>query len=263
MGVEYERWLIPQGNVFMPSAAAVAKLIARLRKERFIPDPASPDFAKLRFQGKSASLAARTGAYAVKTVDNEFGSDAAKQLAASTEAAPAEITPAWLADPSREELRLVWPVDATTPLPVTYPLSRTPDSEELYYSLELHRSLEYVYPVSEVIDPLPATCSCGEDLSFAWDEDEVVPAFTGVTGIFAECEACSRTFDPAKSSARVGNPFDGSSVEVRGGAAHRFALKIDCGKCFANDATLAFAPELVALLEDEFGRSFFQFGSMS
>ena len=262
MGVEYQRWLIPQGSVFLPSAAAIAKLVARLRKEGFVANPASPDFAKLRFQGKRASLAARSGAYAVKTVDNDFGGDAAKTLAACTEAAPAGITAAWLEHPSREELRIVWPVDAAVPLPVKYPMSRVPaGAEDLSYALELHRASDYVVPSSEGIGPLPAKCACGEALAFEWDASEVVTAFQDATGIFAECEECGRTFDPSKSSARLRNPFDGSGVDVRGGAAYRFALKVDCGKCFAADAELAFAPELVAVMEAEFGRSFLQFGS--
>ena len=36
MGVEYERYLIAKGNAFSPSAAAVAKLVERLRKEKWI-----------------------------------------------------------------------------------------------------------------------------------------------------------------------------------------------------------------------------------
>ena len=50
--------------------------------------------------------------------------------------------------------------------------------------------------------------------------------------------------------------------DVRGGAAYRFAIKIDCKESFVEDPALAFAPSLVALVEEEFGRSFFQFGSL-
>jgi hypothetical protein len=129
------------------------------------------------------------------------------------------------------------------------------------YSLELHRASDYVYPTSETIDPVPTRCVCGEELAFQWDTDEVVPAFEASSGIFAECEACSRTFDPAKGSANVENPFDGTRESIRGGAAYRFALKVDCGRCFAFDPALCFAPELVALVEEEFGRDFLQIGA--
>ena len=182
-------------------------------------------------------------------------------LAASSEPQPLVMTTEWLDDPEREEVRLVWPVQADEPTPVRYPLSRKPDGK-VTYALELHRCHEYVYPLSETIDVVPTLCACGDDLAFHWDEEEVVPAFAPSAGIFHECEACSRTFDPSMGVAQLTNPFDGSTEEVRGGAAYRFALKVDCGKCFARDAMLAFAPELVALVEDEFGREMREVGSL-
>lgn len=41
MGREYKRWLIAKGNVFNPSGAAIAKLVERLVKEKWISSPAS------------------------------------------------------------------------------------------------------------------------------------------------------------------------------------------------------------------------------
>jgi hypothetical protein len=237
MGVEYERYLIAKGAAFSPSAAAVATLLEKLRKERWIPEAPG---------------------HAVRTVDNDFGDDVAKKRAASTEGQPRVVTAAWLDDPSREELRLVWPVEGDA---AKYPLTMRPDGK-VSYAIELHRSAEYVYPLAETIDPLPTACACGEDLGFQWDEDEVVPAFDASGGIFAECEACSRTFDPGKRAAAIRNPFDGESNQVMGGAAYRFAIKVACGKCFVGDAALAFQRELVALVEGEFGRDFFEVGAL-
>jgi hypothetical protein len=254
----YERWLVARGNVFLPSTAAVAKLVERLRAESWIVDPASPDLARLRFRGKREELAKATGGYAVKTVENAFGADAAAKLAASTESQPRAVTADWLADDEREEVRLVWPVDAEDPLPVKYPLSRRPDGN-VVWALELHRAPEYVYPVASGIGSLPTECRCSEDLSFEWDEEEVVAAFDRATGIFAECDECSRTFDPSKGSATIVNPLDGAKETVPGGGAYRFALKVDCGEHYVKDAGLTFAPELVALVEKEFGRSFYEF----
>lgn len=239
MAAQYQRWLIAKGSVFQPSGAAVAKLVQRLRKESWIPE---------------------TGGHAARTVENEFGDDLRAKLAASREALPRAITAEWLDDESREELRIVWSVRAEPPPSVRYPLTHRPPGA-VTWSLELHRSADYVYPVAEGIDPVPTTCTCGEDLAFHWDEDELVPAFAASSGIFAECEACSRTFDPAKNAAAVANPFGGPAETLRGGAAYRFALKVDCGKCFVPDASLAFAPELVALVEEEFGRAFVQVGA--
>jgi hypothetical protein len=239
MGVEYERWLIAKGSVFLPSGSALVKLVERLRKEGWI---------------------GKTGGVAVRTVEVSSGDDAPARSAAATEPLPAALTAAWLDHPDREELRLVWPVEGAAADVLRYPLSRRPEGP-VTYSLELHRASDYVYPTSETIDPVPTRCVCGEELAFQWDTDEVVPAFEASSGIFAECEACSRTFDPAKGSANVENPFDGTRESIRGGAAYRFALKVDCGRCFAEDAALCFAPELVALVEEEFGREFVQFGA--
>jgi hypothetical protein len=262
MGVEYERWLIAKGSIFSPSSAAVAKLVERLRKERWIVAPGSPELGRLRFRGRSTELAAATGGCAVQTVENRFGRDLAARLAASTGAQPPALTTEWLDDPDREELRLVWPVEADEPLALRYPLTGRPPGS-VHYALEVHRAHDYVYPVREGIGPLPSVCACGEELAFDWDEDDVVPAFAASTGIFAECEACSRTFDPSRGTAEVRSPFDGTREEVRGGAAYRFALKVDCGKSFVRDAQLRFDPELVALVEDEFGRAFFEIGAVS
>src|SRR5262249_10134845 len=162
---------IAKGNVFLPSAASVAKLIEQLRAERWIVDPGSSDLAKLHFAGSRAELAKATGGYAVKTVENTFGDDVAKKIAASTEAQPAQPSAEWLDDPDREELRLVWPVRADE-LPVKYPLSHVPEGP-ISYALELHRAPEYVYPVADTIGAIESACACGEELDFAWDEDEV------------------------------------------------------------------------------------------
>jgi hypothetical protein len=239
MGVEYERWLIAKGSNFLPSAGALVKLLDRLRKEGWI---------------------GKTGGVAVKTVEASAGDDVRSRRAAATEPLPTSLTAAWLDHPDREELRLVWSVEEGAATAPRYPLSLLPDAPRTY-SLELHRASDYVYPVSKNIEPLPTLCVCGEELAFEWDPEEVVPAFASSTGIFAECEAFSRTFDPAKGSAHVINPFDGARELVRGGAAYRFALKVDCGKCFVADAALAFAPELVASIEEEFGREFLQIGA--
>jgi hypothetical protein len=239
MGAGYERYLVAKGNAFSPSAVAVAKLVERLRKDKWVPG----------------------GGQAVTTVENTFGDDLRAKLAASTAPIPASVTPEWLDDPDREELRLVWRVEAGSSLAPKYPLTRRPDGP-VSYAFELHRAHDYVYPICETIEPIPTLCVCGEDLGFHWDEEEVVPAFGASSGVFAECEACSRTFDPTKGAAVLMNPFDRTKTATRGGAAYRFAIKVDCGKCFVADPGLAFAPELVSLVEDEFGREFFEVGAV-
>ncbi|MFO0674675.1 MAG: hypothetical protein U0235_34520 [Polyangiaceae bacterium] len=263
MTVEYEHWLIARGNTFAPSAEAIAKLVAKLRAGNWIVDPASPSFAKLELRGPRAELARQSGAYAIKRVANTFpkGREGLlARIAASTESVPAALDANWLKDEARQDLNLVWPVSSPTPV-VSYPLTRRPDGP-VSYKLEIHRSVDFAYPIGETIEPLTCECRCGNDLTFEWDPDEWENPFGATTGIFTECDACSRTFDPTQVSASIGNPFDGSEASVRGGAAHRFALKVDCMSSVVEDPGLAFAPALVALVEEEFGRSFFQFGSV-
>jgi hypothetical protein len=255
--VKYHRWLIAKGNYFVPSAAAIVKLVDRLRAENWI---VGPQPHGLRFRGKREEQARATGGYAVQTIENRFGADSLAKVSANVTPLPSSLTAEWLDDPDREELRLVWPVDGDDPLPVKYPLSHKPDAP-VSYALELHRAHDYVYPSSATIGELKTVCRCGEELAFGWDEEELVPAFSSSSGIYAECSACSRTFDPSQGTAIITNPFDGAREEVRGGAAYRFALKVDCGECFVPDPSIRFAPELVAVIEGEFGRDFYQVSS--
>jgi hypothetical protein len=234
MSGNYQRWLIAKGNNLSPGPAAIVKLVDRLRKEKWIPE---------------------SGGHAVCTVDK---ADAAK----ATVKLPAEITADWIAGaPEREEMRLVWTVEGDAAKDLEYPLSMKPEGK-VAYSIEIHRAPEFVYPVADNIEMIDTTCNCDEDLAFDWDEDEVVPAFKSSVGIFAECEECSRTFDPAKELATITNAFDEDDDEdIQGGAAYRFALKVDCGKSFVEDAKLGFAKALVTLFEEEFGRSTYEVGA--
>lgn len=263
MSGEYERWLIARGNTFSPSAAAIAKLVAKLRAERWLVDPASSDIAALEFQGAREQFAQKTGAYALKKVPNDFGKDREglfAKIAASTESVPVALDAEWLDHPSRADLNLIWPVRAAKS-PLRYPLGRQPDGPARY-QFEIHRAVDFVYPISDSIDPLPTECHCGNELSFEWDPDEIVNPFGATAGISTECEECSRTFDPTKVSANITEPFSEAVEDVRGGAAYRFAIKVDCKERFVADAAQAFHPELVSLLENEFGRSFFEVGSL-
>ncbi len=263
MGAEYERWLIAKGNVFCPSAEAIVKLVAKLREEKWLVAPDSPELATLRFSGRREQVGQKTGAFAVKKIANTFGDgrDALfAKIAASTESVPANLDAAWLKDPSREDLNLVWLVsaDATS---LKYPLTRRPDGP-VSYRFEIHRAIDFIYPMGSSIDELETECRCGHDLAYEWDEEEWVNPFGATTCIATECTECSRTFDPSKVMASVQNPFDESDAEVPGGAAYQFAIKIACGERFVRNPDLAFAPELVELCGKEFGRNFYQVGSL-
>jgi hypothetical protein len=267
--VGYSRWLIPKGNEFLPGATSIEGLVQRLRKEHWIVDAST--LASSRFEGILEGMAASTGGLALRTVDNTFGKDSRARLLGHAEPQPWELSADWLDDPEREDLRLVWPVErggvvSNTLYPLLYPLSLFPNSsvrdDSVRYALEIHRSSDYVYPQADDIGELPTECPCGDDLAFEWDEDELVPAFARSTGIFATCVACARTFEPCKRTATLIRPFDSVRSMVPGGAAYRLALKFESG-AYVADPALAFHGDLVALVEEHFGRDFIQFASVS
>lgn len=249
----YARYLIAKGNVFAPSSVAVAKLVQRLREEKWIVAPGAPELAKLELAGPREAKARATGGYAVRTVANTFGEDTRAGLAAGAEALPAELDKEWLDDEGREELRMVWPCSEA--LGVRVPLTGAGGGT---WSLELHRATDFVVPTADTIGALDCTCNCKEDLAFEWDPEEVVPAFANASGIFTECEECSRTFDPSKRMAKVKDPVDGTSDDLPGGAAYRFALVVTTTAVPPKGTKVALVPELVALLEKDFGRGFDQ-----
>jgi hypothetical protein len=224
----YERWLIAKGNVFAPSAAAVVKLVQLLREDGWI---------------------LPSGAYALSSGTPERGP--------RSEPLPAELDAAWLDGATRDDVRLVWPVTTDGQSPAQLPLSTFTEGGAFDFTLELHRAADFVIPTAASIGELPCTCACGEDLGYEWDPEEIVSPFGEATGIFTECEECSRTFDPAKGMAEIRNPVSGASEEVLGGAAYRFALAVTTPH-IPTDARVTFAPALVALLEKQFGRSFYE-----
>lgn len=243
----YERWLIARGNVFSPSGAAVAKLVDSLREEGWILRPAAPELTRLALRGREEK-ARRSGGFALSPGSPEDGPLA--------EALPLELDGAWLDDEGREDIRLVWPVRTSEPCPVKAPLSPMPDGA-VDFTLEVHRASDFITPTAPSIGALPCACACGEELSYEWDPDEVVSPFGDATGIFTECEECSRTFDPAKRTARIEDPLGGSAEDVPGGAAYRFAVVVTTTRV-PSDARVTFSPALVALLEKQFGRSFYE-----
>lgn len=192
------------------------------------------------------------GGLAVSTIEVGSGDSPTRPL-------PSALVP-WLKSGDGEEgeldeVRLVW---KGTP-ELKYPLNQVPDNRG--YAIEIHRADNYVYPTAKTIGKVPTICNCKEDQAFEWDEEEVVPAFPASTGIFTECEACSRVFEVNKGSAVITSPFGGAKEEVRGGAAYRFALVARCDGWVA-EPSLRFNTELVQILESEFGRAFYEVGAL-
>ena len=262
MATRYRRWLIPKGGIFCPSGAGILKLIDELRKAHWVAAPGTETLAALRFDG--APQAAATGGLARRVA----AVTSPRDPAAGIEPIPRAVDADWIDDPKRSDVVLRWPVHPGKSFlwgadTLRYPLTRVEDvAPPASFDFEIHRADDLVYPTDKGIGSLDAECRCGEDLTFEWDA-EVVSPFGSAGGIFTECEECSRTFDPAQHEANVLDPFTGKPTAVRGGAAYRFGLLVDCGASFpAGGSAPEFQPDLKTLVETAFGRDFHEIGAM-
>jgi hypothetical protein len=263
MSARYRRWLIPKGGVFCPSGAGVVKLVDELKKGCWIAAPGSGTLASLRFQG--APQAAKTGGLARRVASVTTPPDPA----AGVEPIPHPLDADWFDDADGLDVVLQWPIHPGDRFrwgtdSLRYPLTRLDDvAAPASLDFEIHCADDIVYPIAKGIGSLDAACRCGEDLAFEWDADEVISPFGSAAGIYTECEECSRTFDPTQREASVLDPFSRTRSPVRGGAAYRFALFVDCGASFpVGGAAPEFQPDLKALVESAFGRDFHEISAL-
>jgi hypothetical protein len=146
---------------------------------------------------------------------------------------PSEVDFAAVAD---RDCLFVWPVESLEASGLRYPLTLMPESVEpeyVYYDLELYLGREYVYRTSELIEPFASeTCAaCGVSL-------DVPSALIGENSLFyyqlyRHCPACGAEFRPEDRAAIVNDPRDRDAGRlVPGGATSRFALAVECGKCW-------------------------------
>jgi hypothetical protein len=117
-----------------------------------------------------------------------------------------------------------------------YPLTLMPEFIEpadVYYDLELHLGREYVYRTSELIEPFACErcTACGAVLgipSAVIHEDALF-----YLQLYRHCPACGVEFRPEDRTAIVNDPRDRDAGRpVSGGATSRFALAVECGKCW-------------------------------
>jgi hypothetical protein len=140
-----------------------------------------------------------------------------------------------------------------------YPLRPRP--AEPYYTLELHLCSDYVYHMSELIDPFPnkVWCACGQLLEY-YAEGERSNIFSS-SRIHCVCPNCRSDFDPARQCARVRHGWTGETIGfIPGGAAYRFAVVVDCGKCIPDRemGRIDFEPDLVSVCKKRLGCDFYQ-----
>jgi hypothetical protein len=252
MGVASRHFLIPRPNRFRPDAEQLCELIAVLAKGFWIHDPTDTSRACPAHDGcyNSHKFAEETGAYA----RTGRGMNDCSAVAMP-------IPPLWLKERMRKDLILAWPVNHMEGTRLRYPLRPRP--EEPYYEFEIHLGIDYVYRMSELIDPFPGKvrCTCEQVLEYWTDDNDIF--YSG--RIRLVCTKCGKEFDPDGLKARVRNGWTGEVVGViSGGAASRFAIVVDCGKCIppADGGRIDFEPDLVALCQSHLGCRFYQINDL-
>lgn len=259
MGVESRHFLIPRPNRFRPSAGDLCAFIELLAKEHWIHDPQDPLRAHpLQQECMTYHSYARGSGVFCRT-------PAPKNDGYSAVTFP--VSEKWLAKMMERELLLVWPVTGMKGTGLRYPLQPRPEvpyPDDPYYDLQIRLCQDYVYHTSELIDPFPAPprCDCGTELSFHVKRGRDI-YYSG--RIHFHCPDCGNEFEPSRLAARVRNGWTGSEIGfIPGGACHRFAVSINCGKCLPEreKGNIAFDPELVELFERQLGCQFYQLNDL-
>jgi hypothetical protein len=223
MGVEYKHYLIPKPNSFRPDPEQLTHFISSLAMNKWIP---------------SSGASVRTSEGVGK--------------------APFPISADWLRGVWDKDVLLSWPVESLAQAQLKYPLERLAwPAEETYYEFQIHWSRDYVYHVSELIDPFDDTrCKCGEELGY---EEQAHIFYDGRLKL--NCPRCGVAFEASDLPAVVRDGWTAEEREVSGGATYRFAVVVDCGKAIPDDDVNAtIHPELRALCEQEFRRPFDEVG---
>jgi hypothetical protein len=251
MGVEYKHYLIPRPPNFFPEPDQVVSLLNKMLTNHWIIDPRSESFVHMEYTVMTYTPYAReSGAFA------QLGR---RQWSSF----PYPFAANWLGQYREQEMILCWPVQNLAKSALHYPLSENPwDPCETYYDIELHFSPDYVYHVSENIDPFaksPVCEQCGQELEY-WPQDGI-----GAGGIFyssrlhVRCPRCAAPFDVAKLPAVVRDGRTGHEDIVKGGACYRFAIVVDFGKCIPADK-VKIAPALKRLCETTLDCGFNEIG---
>ena len=224
MGVEFTNLLIPRDNTFRPDGAAVRRLIAAWRESNFVVVPGSPALRRMNFDGMTDyPVAANTGA----------------SLRTPSECRAFED--ADLDDLSRlsNEFIIQWPVQNRLESGVAHPLADIDETHDgAYYELELHFAEDFVNVQNEMIFMESARCSCGENLQYDLSFDDLA---SGANIFYAgrvhrACPNCGELFRPQDQAALYTDGITGAESELQGGAMYRFAIAIDCGKCWRTSA---------------------------
>ena len=223
MGVEYKHYLIPSDNKFKPCHETIISLIETWIEHGYIDRSSAAEYQIHPNKCVSFNLTMpHTG-----TLPNEVCGQ--------------------LTSPS---LIMRWPIEFREKTTLKYPMAFMSEGEreDIYYNMELNFSEDFIHNCSEVIDPLLETrCSCGIELEYDPGDDDIfyAPRIQGI------CK-CGKLFCPQEQVAVLRNGVTGQESEVSGGCVYRFAISIDCGKCFPKNNFDQTIPHLPLLADNDF-----------
>ena len=213
-------------------------LVAALQNDGWLLGPDHPGLAKLPFDQNAHYSPAKQHGYFALAVGKSR----------SFTAPLAELLDHY----ANLDLMTVWPVESLKASGLRYPLEPLPIGGPAYaadchYEVQFHFGHDYIYQTSEAFEPFEPspTCVCGYNLECDPDSDED-PFYS--PRLLVACPECGSAFDPAQLVATGQDSWTGDDLHIRGGATYRFAVVIDCGKCFGA-AQPRFHPELKALVE--------------
>lgn len=238
MGVEYRCYLIPRPNTFRPRPDAAMALVTAFRDDGWILGPEHPALTRLPFAQSGLYNPARGQGYFSLTVGRK-------------DSFTAPLTELF-ENYAERDLMAVWPVESLGASGLHYPLEPLPfddpmESADCYYEVQFHFGRDFIYHISEIVNPFDPSpiCPCGQSLEYEPESDED-PFYS--TRLAQRCPRCGAAFDPTHLVATGRDGWTGDGMRVQGGATYRFALVIDCGKCFGRRRH-RFHPQLKLLVE--------------
>lgn len=259
MKAAYRHYLTPRSKALAPSHRAIAKLVERLRVDRWLLTTADPAFgAQLEHVFDGAHH--RTGGFAKVTIDNPRPGSAPSPRDV-TLPIPLPLTADWLdahrsphaTDPRLSEIALLFPLAirdggfAAHGLPYPFTFG---EGESTYHAIEVHRTHAFVRHAHATAAPT-VCCACGAELEWDPRSADSFPgkrllAIEGATRIDPECPRCGLAYEPD------------------GALAYRFAIVIDCGKGFPRERSpIVLRREFRAVCEDELGLALDDVGELT
>jgi hypothetical protein len=219
VGVEYRHYLIPRDNTFRPELAVVLKLVEAWREAGFVAKPGAAALATAQFGTRRAEAHARQTGALVRTARSEEPFKDHDVL-------------------RRDEVIVEWPVHDRIAMGVTHPLANSETLEAggdgAYYDLAVHLAEDFINASSDVVSLEVTDCSCGEKLEYWLGEAKDI---FHASRIHRLCPRCGIAFRPQDHRAYYVSGLTGEPLELMGGAAYRFAIVVDCGKCWDHGAS--------------------------